>query len=67
MDVAQEGDSHWIIGMQSQGMKTSLKMMFKKPNAEYKQNPTLVDALDKLLILHADHEQNCSTSTVHVL
>jgi len=44
-----------------------LKMMFKKPNSEYKQNPTLVDALDKLLILHADHEQNCSTSTVRIV
>jgi citrate synthase len=44
-----------------------LKMMFKKPNAEYKQNQVMVDALDKLLILHADHEQNCSTSTVRIV
>lgn len=43
-----------------------LKMMFKKPNSEYVQNPILIDALDKLLILHADHEQNCSTSTVRI-
>lgn len=43
-----------------------LKMMFKKPNQEYIMNPILVDALDKLLILHADHEQNCSTSTVRI-
>ncbi|WP_282044246.1 citrate synthase [Winogradskyella flava] len=43
-----------------------LKMMFKKPNSEYEQNPILVNALDKLLILHADHEQNCSTSTVRI-
>ncbi|OZV66831.1 citrate synthase [Winogradskyella aurantia] len=43
-----------------------LKMMFKNPNREYEQNPILVDALDKLLILHADHEQNCSTSTVRI-
>ncbi len=43
-----------------------LKMMFKKPNEEYTQNPVVVDALDKLLILHADHEQNCSTSTVRI-
>ena len=41
-----------------------LKMMFKSPNKEYEQNEILVNALDKLLILHADHEQNCSTSTV---
>lgn len=44
-----------------------LKMMFKQPNEEFKLNPILVDALDKLLILHADHEQNCSTSTVRIV
>jgi len=44
-----------------------LKMMFKKPNQDYTQNPILVNALDKLLILHADHEQNCSTSTVRIV
>lgn len=43
-----------------------LKMMFKNPNKEYEQNQILVNALDKLLILHADHEQNCSTSTVRI-
>ncbi|MDA8874356.1 citrate synthase [uncultured Winogradskyella sp.] len=43
-----------------------LKMMFKSPNKEYEQNEILVNALDKLLILHADHEQNCSTSTVRI-
>jgi citrate synthase len=43
-----------------------LKMMFKSPNDEYEQSPILVNALDKLLILHADHEQNCSTSTVRI-
>jgi citrate synthase len=44
-----------------------LKMMFKKPSGEYVSNPVVVDALDKLLILHADHEQNCSTSTVRMV
>ncbi len=43
------------------------KMMFKKPNQEYKKNKVIIDALDKLLILHADHEQNCSTSTVRIV
>lgn len=43
-----------------------LKMMFKSPNKDYEQNKILVNALDKLLILHADHEQNCSTSTVRI-
>merc|ERR1712194_43817 len=44
-----------------------LKMMFKKPNEDFNINPIVKDALDKLLILHADHEQNCSTSTVRVV
>ena len=44
-----------------------LQMMFKKPNQEYVQNEVVVNALDKLLILHADHEQNCSTSTVRIV
>ena len=44
-----------------------LKMMFKQPNEDYEQDPILVNALDKLLILHADHEQNCSTSTVRMV
>ena len=43
------------------------KMMFKKPTEDYKKNQTVIDALDKLLILHADHEQNCSTSTVRIV
>ncbi|MEY3039682.1 MAG: citrate synthase [Flavobacteriaceae bacterium] len=43
------------------------KMMFKKPSGEYKKNDIIIDALDKLLILHADHEQNCSTSTVRIV
>ena len=44
-----------------------LKMMFKKPAAEYASNKIVVSALNKLLILHADHEQNCSTSTVRIV
>jgi citrate synthase len=44
-----------------------LKMMFKKPSSEYVPKRVIVDALDKLLILHADHEQNCSTSTVRIV
>ncbi len=43
------------------------KMMFKRPSQDYKVNPVVIDALDKLLILHADHEQNCSTSTVRIV
>ena len=43
------------------------KMMFQRPNKKYIQNDTIVSALNKLLILHADHEQNCSTSTVRIV
>jgi citrate synthase len=43
------------------------KMMFKRPNQAYKKNGIVIEALDKLLILHADHEQNCSTSTVRIV
>lgn len=48
-------------------VESLLKMMFQKDSEDYKQNKTVVDALDKLLILHADHEQNCSTSTVRIV
>ena len=44
-----------------------MKMMFEKPNEGYTANPIVKSALDKLLILHADHEQNCSTSTVRIV
>ncbi len=44
-----------------------MKMMFDLPNKKYVQNQVLVDALNKLLILHAEHEQNCSTSTVRIV
>ena len=44
-----------------------IKMMFKKPSGDYVTNDTVLAALDKLLILHADHEQNCSTSTVRMV
>ena len=44
-----------------------LNMMFGMPTEEYELDPVIVNALDKLLILHADHEQNCSTSTVRIV
>jgi citrate synthase len=43
-----------------------LHMMFGTPCEEYEPNPVLVRALDRILILHADHEQNASTSTVRL-
>ena len=44
-----------------------LNMMFDKPVHPYTVQPEIVSALNKLLILHADHEQNCSTSTVRLV
>jgi citrate synthase len=43
-----------------------MRMMFSNPCEEYKVNDVLVRALDRILILHADHEQNASTSTVRL-
>lgn len=43
-----------------------LRMCFSVPAEEYKISPTIVDAMDKIFILHADHEQNASTSTVRL-
>jgi citrate synthase len=44
-----------------------LRMMFAVPAREYEPDPVVVDALNLLLILHADHEQNCSTATVRTV
>jgi citrate synthase len=44
-----------------------LRMMFATPAEEYQIDPDMVKALNVLLILHADHEQNCSTSTVRLV
>ncbi|MEH0155509.1 citrate synthase [Limibacter armeniacum] len=44
-----------------------MNMMFGLPTDEYEVNPAVIEALDKLLILHADHEQNCSAATVRVV
>lgn len=44
-----------------------LKMMFALPGQDYEVDPVVARALDQLFILHADHEQNCSTSTVRIV
>jgi len=44
-----------------------LHMMFSEPYRDYNPKPELTDALDLILLLHADHEQNCSTSTVRMV
>jgi citrate synthase len=43
-----------------------MRMMFATPCEDYKPNPVLVRAMDRIFILHADHEQNASTSTVRL-
>ncbi|MBU3682075.1 MAG: citrate synthase [Flavobacterium sp.] len=44
-----------------------MRLMFELPTGPYSADPKVVAALDKLFILHADHEQNCSTSTVRIV
>ncbi|MDD2821676.1 MAG: citrate synthase [Flavobacterium sp.] len=44
-----------------------MHLMFELPTGPYTPNPVVINALDKLFILHADHEQNCSTSTVRMV
>ncbi|MEY4461929.1 MAG: citrate (Si)-synthase [Bacteroidota bacterium] len=44
-----------------------MHLMFELPTGPYKADPVVINALDKLFILHADHEQNCSTSTVRMV
>ena len=68
MDYAKKQGLPLDYGDSSLGyVENVLKMMFKKPHEDYKMSPIVVNALDKLLILHADHEQNCSTSTVRIV
>ncbi len=63
----------YSIGMPMPYPKNSLDytanfmhMMFSNPCEDYEPNPVLVRALDRILVLHADHEQNASTSTVRL-
>jgi citrate synthase len=44
-----------------------MHLMFELPTGPYTADPVVINALDKLFILHADHEQNCSTSTVRLV
>ncbi|QSW87430.1 MULTISPECIES: citrate synthase [Flavobacterium] len=48
-------------------VESFMQLMFQLPTGPYSANPVIVNALDKLFILHADHEQNCSTSTVRMV
>ena len=44
-----------------------IRMLFSLPTVNYEVNPIITSALNKLLILHADHEQNCSAATVRIV
>jgi len=44
-----------------------LHMMYSMPHQQYEADPQIIRALDRVLMLHADHEQNCSTSTVRMV
>ncbi len=48
-------------------VENMLMMMYKIPTTKYKTNPVVLKAMEELLILHQDHEQNCSTSTVRLV
>lgn len=60
----------WPLGYTSSKLnyiENLLKLLFEKPSEDFVPNPKVVKALNKLLILHIDHEQNCSTSTVRLI
>lgn len=64
---ASKGEPYMYPDNNLNARENFLRMMFGYPTEDYEVDPKLVDALDKLLILHADHEQNCSTSTVRMV
>ena len=64
---ASKGEPYMYPDNNLNARENFLRMMFGYPTADYEVDPVVVDALDKLLILHADHEQNCSTSTVRMI
>lgn len=58
---------HFVSPKQEEGyIESFLRMMFERPGLNYEVNPLAVKAIDLLFILHADHEQNASTSTVRM-
>ena len=64
---ASKGEPYMYPDNNLNARENFLRMMFGYPTEDYEVDPKLVEALDKLLILHADHEQNCSTSTVRMV
>lgn len=64
---ARHGEPYMYPDNSLNARENFLRMMFGFPTEHYEVDPLLVKALDQLLILHADHEQNCSTSTVRMV
>lgn len=67
--IQKKGKGHPVLYPQNRFDYVSnfLYMTFGNVTEEYTPDPVVVDAMNKLLILHADHEQNCSTSTVRIV
>lgn len=67
--IQKKGKGHPVLYPQNKFDYVSnfLYMTFGNVTEEYTPDPVIVDAMNKLLILHADHEQNCSTSTVRIV
>ena len=64
---ASQGKPYMYPDNKLNARENFLRMMFGYPTEDYEVDPVVAKALDKLLILHADHEQNCSTSTVRMI
>ncbi|PRQ11002.1 citrate (Si)-synthase [Corynebacterium sp. 13CS0277] len=64
---ARHGEPYMYPDNSLNARENFLRMMFGYPTEPYEVDPLHVKALDQLLILHADHEQNCSTSTVRMV
>jgi len=67
--IQKKGKGHPVLYPQNKFDYVSnfLYMTFGNVTEDYTPDPVIVDAMNKLLILHADHEQNCSTSTVRIV
>jgi citrate synthase len=67
--IQKKGKGHPLVYPQNKYdyVTNFLRMTFGNVTDDYMPDPVVIDAMNKLLILHADHEQNCSTSTVRIV
>ncbi len=67
--IQKKGKGHPIVYPQNKHdyVTNFLRMSFGNVTEDYTPDPVVIDAMNKLLILHADHEQNCSTATVRIV